>query len=53
MDTRKGSEVDEFETHASVLDPQASESVSRFLAYLSPYLFWGTVSLLGVGLLLA
>ena len=33
--------------------PRASESVARVLAYCSPYLFWGSVALLSIGMLLA
>ena len=35
------------------LTPSPEEdSIARFLAYTSPYLFWGTISVLSVGILL-
>ncbi len=38
--------------NATVAYSRASDNAARVIAYLGPYLFWATVSMIGSGILL-
>lgn len=35
-----------------IADSRANDNAARMIAYLSPYLFWGTVGVIAVGIFL-
>ena len=49
---RNGGKVGAEAVEGDYARPEASEGASRFIAYASPYLFWGLVAVLLTGSLL-